>query len=58
MSATGIFLIGVPIAFNATFAALAKRFDYPDVLRHPARDVLARFRAGGTSLELLGGPSR
>ena len=37
MSAAGLFLIGVPVAFNATFAALAKRFDYPDVLRRPPR---------------------
>jgi hypothetical protein len=53
MSAAGLFLIGVPLAFNGAFAALAARFDYPDVLRHPTRDVLARFREGGTSLQLL-----
>jgi hypothetical protein len=32
---------------------LAARFDYPDVLREPSADVLAKFRAGGTSLVLL-----
>jgi hypothetical protein len=53
VSAAGLFLIGVPVAFNAAFAALAKRFDYPDVLRRPTREVLARFRDGGTSLQLL-----
>jgi hypothetical protein len=53
VSAAGLFLIGVPLAFNGAFAALAARFDYPDVLRHPTRDVLAKFRAGGTSLQLL-----
>ncbi len=53
MTAAGLFLIGVPIAFNAAFAGLAVRFDYPDVLRRPTRDVLARFRAGGTALQLL-----
>jgi hypothetical protein len=53
VSAAGLFLIGVPVAFNAAFAALAKRFDYPDVLRRPTRDVLASFRDGGTSLQLL-----
>jgi Domain of unknown function (DUF4386) len=53
VTAAGLLLIGVPIAFNATFAGLAARFDYPDVLRQPTRDVLARFRAGGTSLQLL-----
>jgi len=53
VTAAGLFLIGVPLAFNGAFAALAARFDYPDVLRHPTRDVLATFRAGGTSLQLL-----
>jgi Domain of unknown function (DUF4386) len=53
VSAAGVFLIGVPLAFNGAFAALAARFDYPDVLRKPTREVLARFRAGGTSLQLL-----
>ena len=53
MTAAGLFLIGVPLAFNGAFAALAARFAYPDVLRHPTRDVLARFREGGTSLQLL-----
>jgi Domain of unknown function (DUF4386) len=53
VSAAGLFLIGVPVAFNAGFAALAKRFDYPDVLRRPTREVLASFSAGGTSLQLL-----
>jgi hypothetical protein len=53
VSAAGLFLIGVPLAFNGAFAGLAARFDYPDVLRHPTRDVLARFRDGGASLQLL-----
>ena len=53
MTAGGLVLIGVPLAFNAVFAGLAMRFDYPDVLRRPTADVLARFRAGGTSLQLL-----
>jgi hypothetical protein len=53
VSAAGLFLIGVPLAFNGAFAALAARFDYPDVLRHPTRDVLAKFGAGGTSRQLL-----
>jgi hypothetical protein len=53
VSAASLFLIGVPLAFNGAFAGLAARFDYPDVLRHPTRDVLAKFRAGGTSLQLL-----
>ena len=49
----GLLLIAVPLSFNAAFAALAARFDYPDVLRQPTREVLANFRAGGTSLQLL-----
>jgi Domain of unknown function (DUF4386) len=53
VTAAGLFLIGVPLAFNGAFAGLAARFDYPDVLRHPTRDVLAKFREGGTSLQLL-----
>ena len=53
MSAAGLFLIGVPLAFNVGFAGLAARFDYPDVLRRPTREVLAAFRAGGMSLVLL-----
>jgi hypothetical protein len=56
MSATtiaGLLLIGLPVAFNAAFALLAARFDYPDILRRPTDDVLAAFRAGGTSLVLL-----
>jgi hypothetical protein len=49
----GVLLIVVPLAFNAIFALLAARFDYPDVLRQPTADVLARFRAGGAPLILL-----
>lgn len=49
----GVVLIALPIAFNAAFAALARRFDYPDILRRPTAEVLGRFRAGGSSLVLL-----
>jgi Na+-transporting NADH:ubiquinone oxidoreductase subunit NqrB len=52
-TATGILLIAVPVAFNASFAGLAARFDYPDILRRPTDEILARFRAGGTRLVLL-----
>jgi hypothetical protein len=51
--ATGILLIVLPIAFNVTFAALAARFEYPDILRRPTSEVLERFRAGGSGLVLL-----
>jgi hypothetical protein len=48
----GLLLIAVPLAFNAAFALLAARFDYPDILRRPTAEVLSRFRAGGTPLVL------
>jgi hypothetical protein len=48
----GVSLLALPVAFNATFAALASSFDYPDILRRPTSEVLARFRAGGTRLVL------
>ena len=50
---TGILLIVLPVAFNVAFAALAKAFDYPDVLRRPTSEILARFRAGGSRLVTL-----
>ena len=53
VAAAGVMLILVPVAFNVAFAALAAVFDYPDVLRRPTTEVLAEFRAGGTSLVLL-----
>jgi hypothetical protein len=52
-TAAGVLLIAVPLAFNAAFARLAARFDYPDVLRRPTSEVLERFRAGGTGLVLI-----
>jgi hypothetical protein len=53
MSLAGLVLIVLPIAFNVAFGLLAARFDYPDVLRNPTHEVLARFREGGRSLVLL-----
>lgn len=49
----GVLLIALPLAFNAAFAALAAKFDYPDILRRPTEEVLARFRDGGTGLVML-----
>ena len=49
----GILLIAVPIAFNLAFGALAATFAYPDILRRPTTEVLAKFRAGGARLVLL-----
>jgi hypothetical protein len=51
--AAGILLIVAPLWFNVVFALLGKRFDYPDILRRPATEILDRFRAGGSSLILL-----
>lgn len=45
-----IALISVPVMFNWTFAALAKQFEYPEILRQPTSEVLAKFRAGGSKL--------
>jgi hypothetical protein len=50
---TGLVLIAMPLAFNSLFALLGVRFDYPDILRRPTGEVLARFRDGGTGLVLL-----
>ena len=41
------------IAFNLPFALLAASFDYPDILRRPAGEVLDAFAAGGTQLILI-----
>jgi Domain of unknown function (DUF4386) len=49
----GLALIALPIAFNAAFALLGMRFDYPDILRRPTAEVLARFSEGGAALVLL-----
>jgi Domain of unknown function (DUF4386) len=51
--AASALLIGLPIAFNAAFALLAMKFDYPDILRRPTAEILERFRAGGSGLVLL-----
>ena len=49
----GVLLILSAIWFNLWFFVLARRFDYPDILRRPAEDVLARFQSGGSSLILI-----
>jgi hypothetical protein len=36
-----------------SFALLGSRFDYPDILRRPTSEVLARFGDGGTPLVLI-----
>jgi len=51
--AAGVLLIVAPLWFNAAFALLARRFDYPTILRRSTSEILERFRAGGSSLILL-----
>ena len=48
----GVLLVLAPIWFNTWFAVLAKRFEYPDVLRRPPAEILSRFRDGGSGLIL------
>jgi len=46
----GGLLIAVPLVLVAGFSGLQVTFDYPDILRHPASEVLTRFAAGGADL--------
>ena len=48
----GVLLLALPVGFNVAFGVLAATFDYPDILRRPTQEVLARFREGGTKLLL------
>jgi hypothetical protein len=50
--AAGILLIVVPVLFNVAFFALARAFDYPDILRREPDEILRRFAAGGSGLLL------
>ena len=47
---TGIAMIVVPVIFMAAFTGLQMQFDYPDILRLPAAEILERFQAGGGGL--------
>jgi len=49
---TGILLVAVPLVFTAGFTGLQMTFEYPDILRHPAGEVLTRFAAAGADLHL------
>lgn len=48
----GSLLIAVPLLFTAGFTGLQMTFQYPDILRHPAGEVLTRFAAAGADLHL------
>jgi hypothetical protein len=47
---TGLLLVVLPVAYNVFFTLLARGFDYPDILRQPTDQVLARFTTGGSRL--------
>jgi hypothetical protein len=48
----GVLLMVVPLIFTAGFTGLQVTFEYPDILRQPAGDVLTRFAAAGADLHL------
>ena len=48
----GLAAIGLAILYNVAFARLAAIFDYPEILRRPAAEVLDAFAAGGPALVL------
>ncbi len=50
--ALGVAAIAFAIASNIPFATLSAIFEYPDVLRRPAGEVLTMFHAGGAPLIL------
>ena len=48
--ATALLLIVLPIVFIAINLLLRKTFEYPDILRKPAGEILNRFNSGGSRL--------
>lgn len=50
--ATALLLIATPLIFTVGFTGLQMTFEYPDILRDPAGEVLTRFAAGGADLHL------
>jgi Domain of unknown function (DUF4386) len=42
---TAAFMVAAAVLLNGAFTGLGTVFDYPDVLKHPAGEVLADFRA-------------
>jgi Domain of unknown function (DUF4386) len=48
--AAGALLVIVPLGFTICFTLLQHLFEYPDILRQPTSDILAKFAAGGTPL--------
>lgn len=50
--AAGTLLIAVPLIFSAGFTGLQMTFEYPDILRQPAGEVLTRFAGAGADLHV------
>lgn len=50
--AAGALLVIVPLVFTAGFTGLQMTFDYPDILREPAGEVLTRFAHAGWDLHV------
>lgn len=50
--AAGALLIAVPLVFTVGFTGLQMTFEYPDILRHPAGEVLTRFAHAGADLHV------
>ncbi len=48
--AAGLLLIIVSVAFTDCFTLLQQLFEYPDILRQPTAEILAKFAAGGAPL--------
>ncbi|MFN0156489.1 MAG: DUF4386 domain-containing protein [Bacteroidota bacterium] len=48
----GIIFIVVPILINIPYGMLIAGFQYPDILRQPAGEILAKFHEGGSGLIL------
>jgi len=49
---TGILLVVIPVVFTLGFTGLQMTFDYPEILRRPASEVLIKFAAAGADLHL------
>jgi hypothetical protein len=47
---TGWFFIAGAVLVNIPYTLLIMNFDYPDILRQPAGEILTRFQAGGAPL--------
>lgn len=48
----GIIFVVIPILINVPYAMLIATFQYPDILRHPAGEILTKFHEGGPRLVL------